>query len=170
MKRNTSIGKTISRLAATVVSAVMIASTLSFGASAQTFDTKYGTKEIESSSWMGALPDDIKISDMSIPGAHDASTRKVDIGMAPFAQTQYFYISDLLDIGVRYFDLRVCCDDNGVLYMCHGDVDCYNCADYRMSLGDVLAQMRSFLRDNPSETILLQVKCDRTDNNAQNET
>ena len=144
----------------------MIASSLSFGASAQTFDTKYGTKEIESSSWMGALPDDIKISDMSIPGAHDASTRNVFIGMSHFAQTQYFYINELLEIGVRYFDLRVYCDDNGELYMCHGKVNCYNCADYRMTLGDVFAQMRNFLRDNPSETILLQVKCDRTDNNA----
>ena len=170
MKRNTFIGKTIGRLAAAAVSAVMIASSLSFGASAQTFDTKYGTKEIESSSWMSALPDDIKISDMSIPGAHDASTRNVIIGMGHFAQTQYFYINELLEIGVRYFDLRVCCDDNGVLYMCHGKVNCYNCADCRMTLGDALADMRNFLRDHPSETILLQVKCDRYDNNAQNET
>ena len=131
MKRNTFIGKTIARLAATAVSAVMIASSLSVGASAQTFDTKYGTKEIESSSWMGALPDDIKISDLSIPGAHDASTRNVGIVMSPFAQTQYFYINQLLEIGVRYFDLRVCCGDNGVLYMCHGNI-CVNLLKHRI--------------------------------------
>ncbi len=147
----------------------MITSTASFSASAGSYVTKYGTVNIEPTSWMTYLPDDIKVNELSIPGAHDASTKNVDYLMEDFAQTQYGYISDLLEIGVRYFDLRIC-RDKGTLYMCHGSVDCYDSKDYRLKLSDVIWDMTIFLYYHPGETILLQVKCDRDKNDAVNET
>ena len=169
MKRNTLIGKIIGSLTAAVVAAAMITSTLSFSASAGSYDTKYGTVEINPTDWMAGLPDDIKVNELSIPGAHDASTKNVDYFMEDFAQTQNGYISDLLEMGVRYFDLRIC-RDKGTLYMCHGSIDCYDSEDYRLELSDVIGDMEAFLFNHPSETILLQVKCDRDKNDAVNAT
>ena len=54
--------------------------------------------------------------------------------------------------------------------MCHQSVDCYDSEDYRLRLSDVIYDMKVFLNQHPSETILLQVKCDRTENDAENET
>ena len=167
--KGTCIKKRLIRLAAAAMTAITMLTTLSFSASAKTVDTKYGTIEIQTSSWMASLPDDTKINEMSIPGAHDATTRNVDYVMEVFAQTQDRYIKDLLEIGVRYFDLRIC-RDKDTLYMCHQSVDCYDSEDYRLRLSDVIYDMKVFLNQHPSETILLQVKCDRTENDAENET
>ena len=85
--KGTCIKKRLIRLAAAAMTAITMLTTLSFSASAKTVDTKYGTIEIQTSSWMASLPDDTKINEMSIPGAHDATTRNVDYVMDVFAQT-----------------------------------------------------------------------------------
>ena len=167
--KGTHIKNRLKRLVASAIAAVTMVTTLSFGASAQTFDTKYGTKNIEGESWMSNLPDDMKISDMSIPGAHDATTRNVGEIMEPFAQTQRSYVGDLLIDGVRYFDLRIY-KNNDTLYMCHGDIDCKDLYNNKLTLDSVIDSMRDFLKKNPSETIILQVKCDRSDKYAEYET
>ena len=51
--------------------------------------------------WMNNLNDNIFISQMSLPGAHDAATKSLSIG-----KCQDKDIAGLWDAGVRVFDLR----------------------------------------------------------------
>ena len=55
--------------------------------------------------WMTPLDDDIYVSQLSMPGTHDAGTGK---GTSLFnaGQTQDFSIADQMNIGIRAFDLR----------------------------------------------------------------
>ena len=55
--------------------------------------------------WMTPLDDDIYVSQLSIPGTHDAGTGK---GTSLFnaGQTQDFDLTNQLNIGIRFFDLR----------------------------------------------------------------
>ena len=56
-------------------------------------------------SWMTPLPDDTPVSELSIPGAHDAATAGVTSWTA-FTRTQELDIAALWNCGVRAFDLR----------------------------------------------------------------
>ena len=56
--------------------------------------------------WMASLPDNVYITQLSIPGAHDAATSGVSSISAYFAKTQNLTLSDQWDAGVRVFDLR----------------------------------------------------------------
>ena len=125
--------------------------------------------KITGSNWMSCLPDDKPLNEISIPGAHDASTAKVTGGMSYFAQTQDLYFDELLNSGVRYFDLRIY-RENNELYMCHGSVNCKDRNKNDLKLQSVIGDMEDFLQKNPEETIILQVKCDRDDNNADGRT
>lgn len=53
--------------------------------------------------WLTPLDDDIYVSQLSIPGAHDAAT--VECGLSQ-GRCQLLSIPQLLDMGVRVFDLR----------------------------------------------------------------
>lgn len=62
--------------------------------------------------WMAELPDNLKVRQMSIPGAHDAATK----GLSSYGACQSKTIADLWEEGVRAFDLRP--KKNGTIY--HG--------------------------------------------------
>lgn len=113
---------------------------------------------------MSYLPDDAKLNELSIPGAHDATACNTESEIygdlvAPFAQTQNQYIWGLLTSGTRYFDLRInkYGDD---LAMCHGSIDMYDMEGNRLLLDSVLDDMQNFLGKHDGETLILQIKCD----------
>ncbi len=56
--------------------------------------------------WMASLPDNVYLTQLSIPGAHDAATSGVSSLTAYFAQTQTKTIAEQWESGVRAFDLR----------------------------------------------------------------
>ncbi len=73
---------------------------------------------------MSALPNDIKISRLSIPGTHDSATHFSIPGkiQAEFAsKCQSWSIYNQLMAGIRFLDMRVCYDDRD-LYMAHGPI------------------------------------------------
>ena len=53
--------------------------------------------------WMASLPDNVYISQILIPGAHDAATSGMTLSIN---KTQSKTISEQWDAGVRAFDLR----------------------------------------------------------------
>ncbi len=81
---------------------------------------------INSTDWMASLPDDLKITDLNIPGVHDAGTAHTTATVsAQYTICQHYYIGNnktdvyklfsgwstkvepgLLEQGVRYFDIR----------------------------------------------------------------
>lgn len=98
--------------------------------------------------WMEKLPDSLSITDISIPGTHDASTWLAGAG---YDKCQNFDFTCQLDQGIRYFDMRV----DGNLKLRHGSTYTY---DY--TLTQAAKDMIGWLADNPDETVFIQVKDD----------
>ena len=55
------------------------------------------------SSWMANIKDETLVNEIVMPGSHDAGS----YGMVWLGETQQFNIDEQLQMGVRYFDLRV---------------------------------------------------------------
>ena len=112
--------------------------------------------------WMTYLSDDLCLGDLSIPGTHDASAVHTS-SSNDMAQCQYLTIAEQLAVGTRYFDLRFGKekDSSGkqVLKMVHGSTT----AQFKgqtIMWSTVWGWFKSFLQQNPGETIFLQLKED----------
>ena len=108
----------------------------------------------ESEIWMSKLADDERICNLNIPGTHDSGTARTTIFTCTFASCQSDSISEQLKKGIRYLDIRI--DAN--LLVNHGGVSCYKNLFRRLYLGDVLNYVDDFLKNNPSETVIIQLK------------
>lgn len=106
--------------------------------------------------WMSRIHNDVPVSAITIPGTHDSAAHG---SLIPFVTTQNMTIEEQLQVGIRYFDLRLGLV-NDVLQMVHG----------RSTLGQtfdsVLESMYTFLEKHPSEGLLAQIKRDRADSNS----
>jgi 1-phosphatidylinositol phosphodiesterase len=104
---------------------------------------------LDFSTWMGSVADAKLLSSLSIPGTHDSCA----ISMVPYAGTQYLTITEQLDAGIRFFDLRCGLVDD-VLYMYHGDIY------LGLTLRDVLSGIYSWQDGHPSEAVITSIKQD----------
>ncbi|KAM5377896.1 hypothetical protein ACJZ2D_004800 [Fusarium nematophilum] len=98
--------------------------------------------------WMEALPDDVPISSLSIPGTHDTMSYSIP---SDYFRCQNWNLTMQLSSGLRYFDIRARLRDNE-LHIYHGQVDT------GFSFTDVLVTMAEFLDSHPSEAIIMRVK------------
>lgn len=106
------------------------------------------------------LRDDIYISELNIAGTHDSATAYVS--MENTARCQEKTIAAQLEIGVRLLDIRL--NKKGdEFYLIHSLADCYSDKEksVKLTFGEVLSVCKSFLRDNPGETLILSIKQDR---------
>ncbi|KAI0512786.1 PLC-like phosphodiesterase [Xylaria bambusicola] len=121
--------------------------------------------------WMAGIPDDTPLTQLTIPGTHDAatwnytqgvqdalvsSTRDCESFVAPRAarayrcQTQSILAS--LESGIRFFDLRFALDGaDSKLVFWHGPA----LLSARAGVDDVLFGFYSWLDDHPGEFVLL---------------
>lgn len=122
------------------------------------------------SNWMSGIPDDVPITSMSIPGAHDAATWNYTqatqdllepvTGKIPPAiayQCHDRSLFQMLGDGIRFFDFRV-----GFLPG-HKQLGFFHSAallSTTATLPDVLLGFYKWLDDHPSETILISIKVD----------
>lgn len=97
----------------------------------------------ELSSWMSMIEDDTLLTELVIPGSHDSGT----MGMSYIAETQDKTYSEQLERGFRYFDTRVMYTD--------GDFYMYHTYKGEMKYSQVLSDVKNFLDENPSETVIL---------------
>ena len=99
------------------------------------------------SDWMDNINDLKPIRDLSIPGTHNsASFFGGDIVI-----TQSLSIGDQLRSGIRFLDIRLRQVEN-VLAVHHGNV-------YQQKMfGDILNDVRTFLIEHPSETVLMRIR------------
>lgn len=114
--------------------------------------------------WMLTLGAAKKLTELSLPGTHDSGTYP-GIG-GDIARTQTMTIREQLDSGIRYLDIRLKyydrfalrnCNDsytsaNCQLLVFHGGVDMFLPFD-----SGVLKPVVSFLRDNPSELVIMRI-------------
>jgi len=124
--------------------------------------------------WMSNLPDDKKIILTNIPASHDSTAYNMNYFGSVFAKCQDLDILEQLNIGVRKFDIRVtegqsnnfvCCGlkqlevENFLdLICCHGICNCYyddNGTEKALPYKKVLSTFKTFLEENPSETIIV---------------
>lgn len=106
--------------------------------------------------WMKAIPDQTNITELSIPGTHN-SAAKIDptaLGatIENVSKCQDLTITDQLETGVRFLDIRCRLDESDNLTIHHGIV--YQ----ELNFNDVLMSCYRFLENNPSETIIMSVK------------
>ncbi len=113
-----------------------------------------GRDDINLNNWMSEIDNSINIKDINIPGTHDSSTRFCQFSL--FASCQDLSVSDMLNIGVRAFDLRVNGEDT-VHSFC-------KCKKERLGsvlkFYDVIDELYTFLKKNPTEAIILFFKND----------
>ncbi|MFF9476785.1 phosphatidylinositol-specific phospholipase C [Streptomyces roseolus] len=102
---------------------------------------------VDTRAWMAAHGDGTALARLTIPGTHDSGAR---FG-GWWAQCQDTTIAQQLDSGVRFLDVR-CRVTNGSFAIHHG------AAYQNMMFGDVLIACRDFLAAHPSETVLMRVK------------
>ncbi|MBQ9468277.1 MAG: hypothetical protein IJU52_04660 [Clostridia bacterium] len=121
-----------------------------------------------SENWMARLDGDKSISEVILPGTHDAGTS--DAGMAFFSRCQALTVKEQLEAGFRYLDIRAAEDGEGLKLM-HGFVNCTENAfpwSKPLSMESVLDDCYSFLRAHTSEFIVFAVKQERNSDDTAN--
>lgn len=104
----------------------------------------------DASTWMAALDDSIPMCKISIPGSHDSGACR---NGGVFIQTQDIDIATQLKEGIRFFDIRLQAMPDDKLGIYHGPFfqDIY-------WEENVLADFISFLKENPSEALIVSLK------------
>lgn len=104
---------------------------------------------IDYANWMLPLDDNLFLSRLSIPGAHDAATSSCgSSGLTGSAHTQTYNIAQQLERGVRMFDLRPAWDGSKMVIY-HGIVS----TDVKFN--DAMNTLCSFLDAHPKEFIFV---------------
>lgn len=110
-------------------------------------------------SWMQKMPNEIPLSFLSIPGTHNSPTHHK---APPSVRCQAVSPWDQLQNGVRFFDLRVQPErpPDEALILVHSvfPISLAGKKHFRDLYNDILR----FLRENPSETLLLSLKREGT--------
>jgi 1-phosphatidylinositol phosphodiesterase len=108
---------------------------------------------------MKAISDNIKISEINLPGTHNSCAKRVQFSYLSKCHSLSIY--EQLNIGIRYLDIRVEIYGNK-LKTVHSIADCYTPHGKRQKLllDYVLDDCKNFLKENPSETIVLCIKRD----------
>ena len=171
---------------------VLLISALSFGGANAANDAAgaVGQDSLNGKNWMAGIPDSRYIYEINLPGTHDSATaycknatdNTVKLFGLPafhvekFAKTQSLTLPEQLDAGVRYLDLRFS-PKQGELLLCHGNNDKIAAVNtvvrFLRRLNPVLllaltcarafAQIKDFLKDHPSETVIVTAKQENGD-------
>src|ERR1700757_1493735 len=143
MRRRTVLG------AAALVPAAMLARPVVAGADEPPIDLP---------GWMARLADDAPLSGITIPGTHDSGARfggvapVVDFVTALWVHCQNWTVTQQLNAGVRFLDVRCHAEPDGTLRIHHLFVD------EQLTMTDVLRECVAFLAANPSEALLMRVQ------------
>ena len=108
--------------------------------------------------WMAAVPDNMLLTQLTIPGTHDSASLYENATSLGFAKTQDLNLGQQLNLGVRFFDIRL----NGKLDVYHGPVF------QHLTFSQVMSICADFLRTNPGETILMLINASDPKSNNKN--
>lgn len=122
--------------------------------------------DVRAVNWMENVPDETKLSSMSIPGTHDSCTQNVD--MRYIFQCQDASIATQLKYGYRYLDMRLVLEKRSgqeTLVLKHNIARC-KISDSpfarTLTLADVLKDVYAFLYEHPSETVIMCMKAENS--------
>jgi 1-phosphatidylinositol phosphodiesterase len=98
--------------------------------------------------WGSRLPDSIPISQVSVPGSHDAGTA---LGTTGDTRCQSLSIPAQLALGIRGFDIR--------LRLVHNLLGVYHHEEsQQLSFATVIQSFREFLKAHPHEFLIMRVR------------
>ncbi|XP_071374514.1 1-phosphatidylinositol phosphodiesterase-like [Centroberyx affinis] len=98
-------------------------------------------------SWMAGIPDGRPLSEVTMPGTHNTMA----LYGGAFAECQSWSLASQLRAGVRFLDVRV--------RHVRGNLTIHHGVSYqRAHFGHVLEGVADFLREHPSETVLMRLK------------
>lgn len=106
--------------------------------------------------WMSQLPDGVLLPALTIPGTHNSGARHG----GPWTECQNTGIAEQLAAGIRFLDIR-CRLFEGSFTIHHG------AAYQHLNFDDVLGSCRDFLAAHPSETVLMRVKQEYSEESAE---
>jgi hypothetical protein len=121
---------------------------------------------------MSNIPDNKLILLINMPGAHDTAANEMNPLAEDVARTQNRTIPELLKFGIRKLDIRVALfdsvkEEDEDLHTCHGMFDCYYIDEYNttrnLTYKHILLDLKNFLEENPSETIILWTQSEKGD-------
>ncbi|PHD67105.1 two domain protein [Bacillus toyonensis] len=112
------------------------------------------TVNYTNTNWMGRIPDSRRISELSIPGTHGSMALHGGVAgtIGDITINQTMNLETQLNSGIRYIDIR-CRHYHNNFAIHHGQI--YQHAFFG---SHVLEPVISFLRRNPSETILMRIQ------------
>jgi hypothetical protein len=130
---------------------------------------------LNSSNWMSGLNDRQRFYDVLLPGTHDSGTYaysndNINVPASRFVQCQDCRSDFLTQLrnGIRFLDLRVrkvseIRGDNLALFHGDGSIAGISKSVYlNVNLGDALQAVERFLRENPTETVVVSIKREDT--------
>ena len=115
-----------------------------------------GNSFAQNSSWMSGVGDNTYVSQLSIPGVHDAGTGHgfttlYSIIGDQFARTQDKTLTQMWNSGIRAFDLRPAVDGND-LRICHGYVST------NLMFSTAISTLCGLLDQYPTETAIIVIR------------
>ena len=105
----------------------------------------------DASDWMANLDDAQPLSALTIPGTHDSGALYSIADVA--GKCQSLSIAEQLKAGVRFFDIRLQLRGEKLAVV-------HSFVDQMTDFADVLDDMTNFLRDHPTEFLLVSIKQD----------
>ncbi|XOV78936.1 MAG: phosphatidylinositol-specific phospholipase C domain-containing protein [Aestuariibacter sp.] len=102
--------------------------------------------------WLSEIPENTKLQKLLIPGTHDSGAYSDKAVLQAFARTNDWSITQQLEAGIRFLDIRLVVSDSTNLMVFHGDVD------QDMSFSKVLRMCYEFLEEYKTEFIFMSVK------------
>ena len=107
------------------------------------------------SDWMAVIDDNMYLSEITIPGTHDcgADLHTSEQGTeSKYTICQDFRLSNQLQMGVRWFDVRLSYDGGGGLSVHHANYYLHK------NFTDLLRAADDFLSNHPTEVVIFMVK------------
>ena len=105
--------------------------------------------------WMSAIPDDTRITAMSIPGSHDSYTYNTGYDLG-FAKDQMRSTRSQWKAGIRAYDIRLTGNTTGTIAedIMHGFVHCVDFDGNEIKYSHALNELKDLLNTNPTETAI----------------
>ena len=117
---------------------------------------------VDYKTWLSEIDDNKKISQLSIPGTHNSAACHTAL---PSVQCQGASVTEQLEHGVRFLDIRVgklfLGNDVKDLQVIHGKFPVK--IPFPLKLTDTLNEVYKFLKHNSSETVIVSIKQEGSD-------
>jgi 1-phosphatidylinositol phosphodiesterase len=106
--------------------------------------------------WMKRIRDDVTVSELALPGTHDSAASLAYNGLfANIVRTQALSFMRQLEVGIRFFDIRVRHIQN-MFTLHHAEFYC------GVNFDQFLDNVTNFLNTYPSEVVLFRVSQEHT--------